>query len=374
MRSSATTPTPIVRAGASCARARGGRERRATTGRRLHRRHAACSCPTRERVEHGARIAGERVVRADVCVIGTGAGGAPVAKELAEGGMRVVMLEEGARFTRRRLHRAAARDDRAALPRRRADRRRVGNAPIMLPLGQQRWAARRWSTPAPASARRSRCSSMWRERFGLEALTPDELDPYFRRVERELNVAQVPPELAGQQRAGGQARRRRARLVGRLHLPQRARAAWARGVCAFGCPTSAKQHTGITYVPQRLGRGRDHLHAACRARRIVVEGGRARGVEATTAGGGTLRVDVRHGGRGLRRDPHAAAAAPQRPRRRVGPARAATSRSIPPPRCARCSTSRSTWRAACRSRSTSTSSPTRGSCSRAPPGRRTTWR
>ena len=34
-------------------------------------------------------------MRADVCVIGTGAGGAPVAKELAEGGMRVVMLEEG---------------------------------------------------------------------------------------------------------------------------------------------------------------------------------------------------------------------------------------------------------------------------------------
>ena len=38
---------------------------------------------------------------------------------------------------------------------------------------------------------------MWRERFGLEELTPDELDPYFRRVERILNVAQVPPDLAG---------------------------------------------------------------------------------------------------------------------------------------------------------------------------------
>src|SRR3954463_13868092 len=55
--------------------------------------------PRTERIEHGATIAGERRVRADACVIGTGAGGAPVAKELAEGGMRVVMLEEGEQFT-----------------------------------------------------------------------------------------------------------------------------------------------------------------------------------------------------------------------------------------------------------------------------------
>ena len=51
--------------------------------------------PSVERVERGTRITGERLLRADACVIGTGAGGAPVAKELAEGGMRVVMLEEG---------------------------------------------------------------------------------------------------------------------------------------------------------------------------------------------------------------------------------------------------------------------------------------
>ena len=74
---------------ASCARGRAGRERA--------RRPPAT--PTRDGTRHvraerasawsdGAPIAGERVVRADVCVIGTGAGGAPVAKELAEGGMQ----------------------------------------------------------------------------------------------------------------------------------------------------------------------------------------------------------------------------------------------------------------------------------------------
>ena len=69
------------------------------TGRRPTATRAARTAPRELRVERGERIAGERRVRADVCVIGSGAGGAPVAKELAEGGMRVVMLEEGARFT-----------------------------------------------------------------------------------------------------------------------------------------------------------------------------------------------------------------------------------------------------------------------------------
>ena len=44
-------------------------------------------------------IHGEVEVRADVCVVGSGAGGAVVARELAEGGLSVVVLEEGAYFT-----------------------------------------------------------------------------------------------------------------------------------------------------------------------------------------------------------------------------------------------------------------------------------
>jgi ornithine--oxo-acid transaminase len=51
--------------------------------------------PREERIELGSKIRGERRIKVDACVIGTGAGGAPVAKELAEGGMKVAMLEEG---------------------------------------------------------------------------------------------------------------------------------------------------------------------------------------------------------------------------------------------------------------------------------------
>lgn len=246
--------------------------------------------PHRERVEDGALISGERVVCADACVIGTGAGGAPVAKELAEGGMRVVMLEEGGHFTT---------DDFTARPsamtpllyRDAGQTVTVGNVPITLPLGQTVGGTTLinsgtcFRTPEPIL-------DMWRERFGLEALTASELDPYFRRVEREINVAQVPPELAGN---NALVAKRGADALGWSgdFIYRNAKGCVGSGVCAFGCPTSAKQHTGITYVPKAWDAGAT-TYTSVRARRVETAGGHARAVEAATAGGGRLRVECDH--------------------------------------------------------------------------------
>lgn len=243
--------------------------------------------PGEVRIERGSRIGGEHVVRADACVIGTGAGGAPVAKELAEGGMRVVMLEEGERFTP---------DDMTARPgemttvlyRDAGQTVTVGNVPITLPLGKTVGGSTLvnsgtcFRTP-PAVL------DLWAERFGLEQLTPAALDPFFRRVERELGVAQVPPELAGR---NALVVKRGADALG-WHgdfIFRNARGCVGSGVCAFGCPTAAKQHTGQVYVPKAWDAGAT-TYSGCRARRIVVEGGHARGVEADTVAGGRVRVE-----------------------------------------------------------------------------------
>jgi choline dehydrogenase-like flavoprotein len=259
---------------------------RPTTGRAYTDRGAPEPPPT-ERVERGSEITAVRRIRADVVVIGAGAGGAPVAKELAEGGMRVVMLEEGERIRTERFN-ARPRDMTALLYRDAGQVTTIGNVPIVLPLASSVGGTTLVNSGTcfrtPAAVLES-----WRERFGLEPLTPEALDPFFRRVEREQNVAQVPADLAGR---NALVVKRGADQLGWSgdFIFRNVRGCVGSGVCAFGCPTGAKQHVGLTYVPRAWAAGAT-TYCETRARRLVLRSGRVRGVEATTAAGGRVEVE-----------------------------------------------------------------------------------
>jgi choline dehydrogenase-like flavoprotein len=224
-------------------------------------------------------------LHADACVVGAGAGGAVVAAELAEGGANVVVLEQGPEhdpdgFTARppqmlaRLYRDGGQTMTAGLP------------PIGLPLGRGIGGTTLinsgtcFRTPA-------RVLERWRQNFGLE-LDEASLRPCFERVERALSVSEVTPELAGRNAAVA---RRGAERLGWSHgyLKRNARGCVGSGVCAFGCPTSAKQHTGITYVPRARAAGATVVTGAD-VRRVLVQGGRATGLLASTGDGRELEV------------------------------------------------------------------------------------
>jgi len=222
------------------------------------------------------------VLHADACVIGSGAGGAVAAAELAEGGMRVVVLEEG---PRRGAGDATGRP-RDTLPRLYRDGGQVatiGRPPIMLPLGRGTGgttfvnSGTCFRTP-PAVLDR------WSGEHGIDGLT----DACFERVERAIGVAEVAPALAGPNAA---LLRRGAERLGWSggYLRRNARGCQGSGVCAFGCPTGAKQHVGEVYLPRARAAGAT-LVTGARAERVLVRGGRAAGVEAATADG---RLEVR---------------------------------------------------------------------------------
>jgi choline dehydrogenase-like flavoprotein len=224
-------------------------------------------------------------LEADFCVVGAGAGGAVVAAELAEGGARVLVLEQGPQhdtdsFTARppemlgRLYRDGCQTA------------TVGSPPILLPLGRGIGGTTLvnsgtcFRTPSHVLER-------WAEEFGLE-LDEATLAPSFDRVEQALSVAEVTPELAG---ANAEVARRGAERLGWSHgyLRRNARGCVGSGVCVFGCPTSAKQHTGITYIPRATAAGAQIVTGAD-VQQIIVEGGRARGVSARLADGRRLEV------------------------------------------------------------------------------------
>ncbi len=222
-------------------------------------------------------------IDADVCVIGAGAGGAVVAAELAEGGADVVLLEQGSEHDADRFS-AKPLEMLARLYRDGGQTTTFGAPPILLPLGRGLGGTTLvnsgtcFRTP-PAVLDR------WRSAHGVE-FDRAELDRCFARVENSISVAEVDPELAG---ANAAVARRGAERLGWSHgyLRRNARGCVGSGVCAFGCPTSAKQHTGITYLPRARAAGARVLTSAD-AQRILTEGvprgRRARGVRVRVAG------------------------------------------------------------------------------------------
>ena len=242
--------------------------------------------PSVERLRDGASIRGTHRVQVDAVIVGAGAGGAVVAKELAEGGMSVAMIEEGERFLADRFT-ARPSQMTSLLYRDAGQTFTIGNVPIGLPLGRGVGGTSLvnsgtcFRTP-PAVL------EMWARRFGLEQLTAPSLDPFFRRVEREINVVQVPAQIAGR---NALVVRRGAEALGWSgdFIHRNVRGCVGSGVCNFGCPTSAKQHVGITYVPRAWEAGAN-TYTNSRVTEILLENGRAHGVCVRTTSGGRLRV------------------------------------------------------------------------------------
>jgi choline dehydrogenase-like flavoprotein len=229
------------------------------------------------------------VVRAEVCVIGSGAGGAVAAAELAAAGRDVVVLEQGHHWTSRDF---TQRED-EMLPRlfEEAGMRQTVDGSITILQGRNVGGSTvhnlcyAFRTPEPILA-------LWRERHGLAQLTPEALAPSFERVERHL---EVKPIEEAEINTLNRLVRRGAESLGYSGLVARHNRTGCigAGYCILGCSYDAKQSMLVTYVPRAEAAGA-RLLANARVERLEAEGGRIRRVlgRAADAGGGT-GVDFR---------------------------------------------------------------------------------
>ncbi len=232
-------------------------------------------------------------VECDVVVIGTGAGGAVVGRELAEAGLAVVFVEEGQYFDRTQFN-GRAFSMQQKLYRRGGTTFSVGNVAIPIPLGQTVGGT---TTVNSGTCYRTpdRVLSEWVRELGLSELAPDKMGGYFERVESVLGVEKARKELLG---GNGRVIARGCRELGfTRHGPLRrnAPACDGQGVCCFGCPTDAKRSTNVSYIPLALRAGAE-LFTGAKVTRIIVDGGVATGVVARTSsehGMHTLTVRAR---------------------------------------------------------------------------------
>lgn len=200
-----------------------------------------------------ADLDGNQELEADVVVIGTGAGGAAAAYELASRGLAVVMLEEGEWLDRRHFN-GKLPDIMPRLYRGFGATVATGNAVIPVPVGRSVGGT---TTVNSGTCLRTpaRVLAQWQAEFGLPGLGESEMAPWFERVEDMLGVAPADPRYIG---PIGDVIADGARKLGfhRFHpLRRNAPGCDGQGLCMAGCPTGAKRSTNVSYVPAALDRG-----------------------------------------------------------------------------------------------------------------------
>jgi choline dehydrogenase-like flavoprotein len=211
---------------------------------------------------------------ADVVVVGSGAGGAVVARELAERGRDVALVEEGAFLTGRDFT-GNPREMIDLLYRNRGLTGTLGRPMIPIPLGRCVGGTTTINSGTCYRAPEYVLDD-WAARHGIEGIREGDLRPYFERVEHELNVRPVPDETYGR---NSRLFERGAATLGYAggRIARNERGCLGTGVCALGCPQDAKQAMHVSYVPRALARGA-RLFTRCRVERVLLSGGRAVGV------------------------------------------------------------------------------------------------
>lgn len=214
-------------------------------------------------VTEGAMLADGRSVRADVCVIGTGAGGGVAAARLAEAGLDVVVLEEGGYWTAADF----TEDEGVMTSRLYADGGARATDDLAITLLQGRSVGGGTTVNWMIMLRPAESvMAEWAREHGAEALSASALLPALARVEEEVHARLVPDDAHNPQN--------RVILDGAAALGWAARPAAINargcvraGLCGLGCRYGAKQSTLVTYVPRALAAGA-RLFSDVRAERI----------------------------------------------------------------------------------------------------------
>lgn len=247
-------------------------------------------------IVEGRSHEGDLEVAADVAVIGSGASGAVVAKELSEAGLDVAVFEEGGyvppevyggwRPTQTLRHMARLAGSQVAFG--------VGDTPVISLLTGRTVGGSSTMTGGVCFRVPEAVLEGWQREQGLPGFGARDLEPAYEAVEREIHVEEVPRALRSRGSAlfaEGAARRG----IPMKPLKRNTRGCLGSGRCNFGCPVRAKLSVDVTYLEKAQGTG-TRVYSDCLVEKVVEHGGRAAGLVGRVLNGrdgkpgGRLRV------------------------------------------------------------------------------------
>ncbi|MCA1636430.1 MAG: GMC family oxidoreductase N-terminal domain-containing protein [Acidobacteria bacterium] len=232
-------------------------------------------------------------LEADVCVVGSGAGGAVIASRMAAQGLRVVVLEAGGHYNAADFHQLELWGYKHLWYKGGAVPTADGNVLLLAGGSLGGGTEINWMNcvRTPDLVRED-----WARQYGLDGVNTPEFDGYMDEVERRIMSS---PQTAyfnsqnlrmreGCQRLGYLSKQTHVNWDPKLFNPLMA------GYTGFGDQTGGKRTARRTYLLDAYQDGAQII-VHCRADRIIVEQGRAAGIEATYSDpqGRRARVNVR---------------------------------------------------------------------------------
>jgi choline dehydrogenase-like flavoprotein len=210
-------------------------------------------------------------INCDVLVVGSGAGGAVVAKELSERGLNVAVIEEGFRHNTTQLSGTPA--DGLSLYKDFGATIALGplsfppQPSVLLPLGRCLGG-----TTVINSTTCFRAPDFvlgdW-TRAGLKDMSPEDMRPYFEQVEKNLSVHPLSLNLMG---GAHEKIIEGARALGYENHPLNKNTLKCRacGTCQYGCSINAKQSMDVTYIPLATQAGAT-FYTGFKAEKIIIK-------------------------------------------------------------------------------------------------------
>lgn len=232
----------------------------------------------------------ESIVRleVDAVVVGTGAGGSVMLRELARAGLNAVALEEGAYLTSSDFNQRE--DD--MIPRLYQDAGGRATADMAIRVLQGRGVGGSTIHNTNLCKRTpDAILDLWARKYAVAGAGVADLRPAFEAIERDLGVSEIDAPMRN---ANNEILRRGCEALGWRGGPLRHNRVGCvgSGFCELGCSYDAKQNALKVVLPQAVEAGA-RVYSDVEVVRIEHEGGRVTGVRAVARSeNGGARADV----------------------------------------------------------------------------------
>jgi choline dehydrogenase-like flavoprotein len=222
----------------------------------------------------------------DVVIVGSGAGGAVAATLLAEAGLRVIVLEEGPYHEARDYQTWKPSD---------AVRRLFRESGMMTALGLGQTPIISITTGRAVGGSSVLTGGVcfripgevhhrWVNELGLDELGERALEEAYKDVERRMAVREVPVAMRSASTARFVEGAARLGIEMRSLYRNTGDDCEGNGRCNFTCPVGAKRSVDVSYIPDAVKNGARVVSDAL-VSRVIIENGRAAGVEGRLLGG-----------------------------------------------------------------------------------------